>query len=454
MDPKTTGVAGWFVIALALGPDPESLVSLLGSPRYAEREAASVALEKLGEDAFPILKSARQDRDPEVKSRAEFLLDSIERSMLTRPATLKLGEGRRSLLDVVEEVSKAEGVPIRLDDARPATARTFQVRKGETYTFWPLIDRLGLVPRWDFEPEFGRQAFRRPQSLHLENRTGPAPETSDYGPFRVVARPPSLAREAQPFDGGFRAPGIGRVPRTNRDLDLVVPIEVMAEPRLTLKASGPIQILEAVDDLGQSLASSARGGTDANMTLIQGDRTASVLSLQIRLKPLPRQGRTLAQLRCVVPVEVEARKIEPTAIPLVASPGEHRPVICGGTTILVHSLTPSESPRGGYQLELTIRREGERIGRLNGRFANQRMIEFVNDSEPIWQNTEIVDAQGRPYRFGTPRAVAPDGINGVRVVLPIPPREDGASPPSELLFHGQIRATVNVPFDFRDLRMP
>jgi len=42
--------------------DPSSLAAQLGSGRYAEREAASDALERLGRSALPALRAARDSR--------------------------------------------------------------------------------------------------------------------------------------------------------------------------------------------------------------------------------------------------------------------------------------------------------------------------------------------------------------------------------------------------------
>ena len=48
--------------------DPSALVGQLGAARYADREAAAGALERLGRAALPALRAARDHRDPEVRS--------------------------------------------------------------------------------------------------------------------------------------------------------------------------------------------------------------------------------------------------------------------------------------------------------------------------------------------------------------------------------------------------
>src|SRR5206468_3738625 len=60
---------------------PESLVQKLGSPRYADREAASQELLKLGPAALPAVKAAAESSlDAEIRERALALLEPLSLS--------------------------------------------------------------------------------------------------------------------------------------------------------------------------------------------------------------------------------------------------------------------------------------------------------------------------------------------------------------------------------------
>jgi WD40 repeat protein len=75
-------LAGLALALLAAAPPVavESLVRRLGSDSYAEREAASAALDRLGAPALPVLRRARQcSGDAEVRRRAARLVAAIER---------------------------------------------------------------------------------------------------------------------------------------------------------------------------------------------------------------------------------------------------------------------------------------------------------------------------------------------------------------------------------------
>jgi HEAT repeat protein len=60
--------------------DKESrrLVEQLGSERFGDREEASQQLAKLGKAALPSLKEATKSPDPEVRRRAQQLVEQIE----------------------------------------------------------------------------------------------------------------------------------------------------------------------------------------------------------------------------------------------------------------------------------------------------------------------------------------------------------------------------------------
>jgi len=165
--------AGILLGVLAPGTEVESLVARLGSPKYAEREVASSKLEKLGPAAFPALKAARNDRDPEVKSRAEWLLESIERAALTRPTLLEFEPRSYSLGEVVERLGQSQGIALPLADIvdrNAASRRVFRLSDEEPMAFWQVLDRLGLTPQWEFDQDFGRINLRRLAAVRLVAR--------------------------------------------------------------------------------------------------------------------------------------------------------------------------------------------------------------------------------------------------------------------------------------------
>src|SRR5947208_15556530 len=85
-------------------PTPEEVVGKLGSSAFAEHMEAAFTLRRLGAEALPALRAARQAKDPTIRRRAAMLIDVFERNKLVRPTLIRLDFRDRSLLDVVTTV--------------------------------------------------------------------------------------------------------------------------------------------------------------------------------------------------------------------------------------------------------------------------------------------------------------------------------------------------------------
>src|SRR5262245_9188319 len=67
-------------------PNLRTLVKQLGSAKYAERDAASKALDKLGAAALPDLMEASRQGDFETRRRASLLYQKIQDRLLAAEA--------------------------------------------------------------------------------------------------------------------------------------------------------------------------------------------------------------------------------------------------------------------------------------------------------------------------------------------------------------------------------
>src|SRR5262245_44492999 len=94
--------------------DPAELVARLGSPRYREREEAASALERLGRPALAALRSVRESRDLEIRTRAAALFSRIEGALLTQPTQVTLAFEDQPLPEVVKALSVQAGVKLGL----------------------------------------------------------------------------------------------------------------------------------------------------------------------------------------------------------------------------------------------------------------------------------------------------------------------------------------------------
>ncbi len=92
---------------------------------------------------------------------------------------------------------------------------------------------------------------------------------------------------------------------------------VAAEPRLAISQNGALQVLEAVNDLDNSLLAPAAAGAVANRVAgYFGVMSGSVIQLPAPLHRPDRPGRTIKKLRGVIPVSVSSRGPQPLVVPL------------------------------------------------------------------------------------------------------------------------------------------
>ena len=102
----------------------QALIERLGSEHYADREAASAALEKLGAAALPALQAAARSENPEVRERASVLAVRLKRTVDSTsrlaPKRLKLDYKDIPLGTAINDLRARTGLPIVLDGTRVA----------------------------------------------------------------------------------------------------------------------------------------------------------------------------------------------------------------------------------------------------------------------------------------------------------------------------------------------
>ena len=260
-----------FFILLGQVPtvDPAALVARLGSARYAEREEAASALERLGRLAIPALCAVRDARDLEIRTRASALFNKIE-GVLVDPAHPGHSRLRGSAAPRGREgAERSDRDQARADPrelAKLAEPADHRARAGPG----PLLEGDGPALRGGAAPVQLRDA-RRPQQpgtgLPPPRRQSPRGRP-DLGQRPVPDQPaqhPLPARRhlyprrrppaprpvpPAPVPPGFNTPA---AEGASVNEQFYAQVQVAAEPRLSLSLNGPLKILEAIDDRGQSL---------------------------------------------------------------------------------------------------------------------------------------------------------------------------------------------------------
>jgi len=94
------------------------LIDALRSDKYAEREAATKALDALGAPALDALRKAARGDDPETRRRAAALVRLIERraevAEALEPRRVRLRYDNTPLADALDDFGKKTGVGLKL----------------------------------------------------------------------------------------------------------------------------------------------------------------------------------------------------------------------------------------------------------------------------------------------------------------------------------------------------
>jgi hypothetical protein len=500
--------ASLVVLALlgqAAGParDPAALVEKLGSSGRVESEAAK-SLEGLGSKALPALRASLKSKDPDTRTRARALINNIEGNLLLEGTNVRLDFQSATLDQVVKSLSEQTGFEIGLGGmhAPGSDARWITIQEREPMPFWKAIDRICLIAQltWEYQPSWPRGPGAPRQRLVLSEPPVPVPpSSSSHGAVHVnveslsyqsqVSFGAAAAMRAQAragasaFDGaatkgarsGFGGPrGFGAAPP--RTIQFQVHLRFAPEPRMAIARSGPLKLLEAVDDLGNSLLPTARddqqpdgamGLTGALPPMFFSGGTAVRASATMHRPERP--GKVIKTLRGSAEVLVTATRPSPLVIPLEGALGktfqnDDQCVVvekidtdqARSQTVIellvdnLDEIHPAEWVSPGGAGGASAMMKGMRGGMLGfGRRDMMGMSPPVGRSlDPSQSPVQVIMSQGQS-------AMCRESIDrdSGRLTLTFPhvPQMGEAK---EIRISSLIRTTTSVPFEFHDLPMP
>lgn len=440
------------VLGQAPEVDPRALVPRLGAPRYAEREEAAAALERLGGKALPALRAARDLRDPEVQSRAVALVNKIEGALLTQPTMLSLDFTDKPLLEAVKDLGEQSGTSITLvpDQSPQWATRRVTVHEPSPLPFWQAMDRFCDAARLQYNyGMYGMPQARQPSLPLFDGNGRPAVPTVDSGPFRVSVLALHYQRDVT-FPAGvprFVGPGQLVGPRFNTTLseNFYAQMQVVGEPRLAVSQTGPLRIEEAVDDRGQGLVSDlARAAANQRTSGYFGVNAGPVVQVQAALTRPEQPGKTIRKLRGILPLTVTTRKPGPLTIKLEGAAGQT--FRNEDVAVTVADVRPLGNTRQ-TSIEMSVRPLSGSAGGPGGGRADVAM----HRPDSLQQTIELSDAQGRLV----PWYQTSYDLESGRVTLAVTPQAlDGNAAPVEMRFYSLARASTEVAFEFNDLPLP
>jgi hypothetical protein len=470
-------------------PDPGALIKRLGAASFDDRVAAYKALERLGGDALPALRAAADASDPRVRSRVRALLEALGRQAevdrVSRPTMVRLDFRGRPLGEIVDALNHRHDLNLDLQvgpaprrgmvlfDPK-ARDRLVQLR-GRSLTleapglvpFWEAVDRLcqAAALHYDLSPRSGSGIGQGSFTLRAD-RTGRGP-VSDFGPVRV-----EFARIYSVFERDFTGdpdadPDLARPEAVPAGAgELTVSLAVLPEPGLVLHQTGPLTVVEAVDNRGRSLSPRAPKGPfpgPQSQLVVGGMSGYAGFRANLELVAPDPPGASIRRLRGNVPVVAVARGAGPLVIPLTGEGVVGKPFWTRDMTFVVDQT--SLDPGAKVSVVVTVRTD-RGFPPVSGR-PDARRADFT----PFWldrvaEHLELVDANGRRLQLSVGSQT--QGLVGterfVRYTLVVRSSSNGGPAgggngsktpvPAELRYYDFVQTAVEVPFDFRDLPMP
>jgi hypothetical protein len=224
-------------------------------------------------------------------------------------------------------------------------------------------------------------------------------------------------------------------------------LEVMVEPRMWFTQEAPARLIEASDDLGQSLVPEAgdlatRLSDNAHFASRPGDGLTQAWT-EFHLRPTDRPGR-VARLRGVVPVMLHLRRPEPTlVIPLSDAAG--KTFRCDDAEFTIQTVNDSPT---ATNVSMT--------GRLNVEKAD---LPASPDGELITSRLRVMGEHQIQLTDGAGTVLAystSGGSGGGRTPSvyrwTIGTDQNGRA--THLRYYSMVRVRFEAAFDFRDVPLP
>ncbi|HEU5117378.1 MAG TPA: hypothetical protein VFT74_12110, partial [Isosphaeraceae bacterium] len=306
------------------------------------------------------------------------------------------------------------------------------VDSGARVTFWQAVDQLGLEPSWSRIDPFRNLDLpvERPH-IRLSRPTGALASVWNDGPFRVsVKEGRSLLQErfGQPADPSR----------------LTLDFSVDAEPKLSVVGRPQITLTEAVDSHGNTLL---LDGLTQFIPISEDDLELSSFHIEAALNRVDPLARSIARLRGVVDMEVEAPTSEQVEIPLDPKAGVLRTVDLEGLRVTVMDIRLNPLSRSLW-VDLLFEPSDWAEMLQNRGFRGRRSASNVSRVR-LLQRLSLVDDHGNQVPRVETRIPRSSPI-GLQVSLEASPTIDDRLP-AKLLISDPLRVPMQLEFDFKNV---
>jgi hypothetical protein len=464
---------------------PGRLIERLASTDFAEREAATRALDEMGAAALPDLRRAAAADDPEVRRRVGELAGRIERraesARLLEPRRVRLVCKDTPVPEALADLTRQTGFAVELWGDTKGGGRRLTLDTGPV-SFWEALDRVcrtagvsepTLLPDGPSRANQPVNPYAAPGQAYLLNPYIGYGGINPYDPnprriILVDGRPPELPAC---YAGAVRVRSLpAHVPLPVLCLgaeERVLPLEVAAEPGVTWEGVVSLRVTRAVDDRGRRLTQAmpfvgrpvpAAGAPGAVVHIagsyIEPPPANDPRHIPVRLRAGPDPAKRLTGLEGVVTAQVQTPPEDLLCVDNVLD--------AAGRTV--------HGPHGGWLKVVEVSRDAAGVVRVQGEVAPPpreegppdgagsvgpgRQVVFLLPPAGEVPALELRDARGQPFgRSEAARGQVAAGAGPVTFRLAFTPRA-GQTGPAQLVYVGRRTVLVDVPFVLRDVPLP
>jgi hypothetical protein len=469
---------------------PSRLVDRLGSADFAEREAATRALEEIGAPVLPDLRRAAGSDDPEVRRRAGDLARRIgrraESARLLEPKRVRLVYKDTAVAPALADLTEQTGYAVELRGDGKAAERFLTLDTGPV-SFWEAFDRVcrkaglsepALLPDGPSRASQMPNPYAGGQAYLLNPYIAyPGVNPYDTNPGRLIlvdGQPPELPTC---YVGAVRIRSLpAHVPMPALWLgaeERVLPLEVAVEPGVTWEGVVSLHVTRAVDDrgrglpqslafLGQAVPTAAPPGAVIRVWNVMGSDLAVPQAaldprhIPVRLRTGPDPVKRLRELEGVLTAQVQTPPEDLLRVDNVLQ--------AAGRTV--------PGPHGGWLKVVEVARDVSGVVKVHGEIAYPlredglangmglggagRQIVFLMPAAGAGEvpAVELRDTRGQPFaRSEAPRGEGLAGPGPVDFRLTFTPRA-GQAGPAQLVYVGRRTVLVDVPFLLKDVPLP
>jgi hypothetical protein len=411
--------------AAELPADVAVLVEQLGSKDYKLREQAYARLNARGPADLPALKVALvATASPEVHRRLETLIDKQRMEQLVSASRVTLSARNQPMKEVLADICRQAGYTLSegVGDNAKVTIELKNV------PFWEAVEKVtaGSGVTTTFQDDDRMQL-----NAYFGNQANPHVDTA--GPFRFVASNINSSRNIQlgniPLRGDFRQQG--------EYLNLNVMLH--AEPKSPVVSVGTACIVEAVDDLGGSLAPRKPDGLHLPETRFYNGGMYRSLnqSFSVNLARGDRRATSIKELAGKVNLLLLQETRAEMEIDRVLDPGKKM----GQTAEVEFEVAEFAEANGGYAATLILKPRGKRAQDY-GWWGN------------VYQRLELHDVTGRKF---LPNGIHEQTVANDKVTMKmsfIPPDGKVLGKPRKLVLMEWITVEKEFEFKFKNVPLP